>query len=184
MLACNHRTLDLQVAFIRCEDAAVDVAFSRTPNIVYIHEKWLDFRTIHMHLECLVGLSAEPPSDEFFCDHVVEELYKRVVVVVFKEVEQLWLTQPMQDRSVSSLSQKCWTKLCQMPRMIRTVPVENGLGILVSWLDGVSRVVSEIYGSQFVYRVVLHDTCCSDQLSQVLYTKSQLSFLLQEIEYC
>lgn len=169
LLAHDHRTREIQVVFVCCEDAEVDMAFNHMANTLYLHEKWLDFQRVHVDSECPVWLSSEPSSDGFFCDHVVEELYKRAVVMIFKEVEQLWLSQSDHVRSVRSLFQRSRTKLRQMPRMIRTVPVEQGVGILVSWLDGESKAVSEVYGSQFMYQVVLHSSGCSDRLGQLLY---------------
>jgi hypothetical protein len=78
LLTSDPRTKDIRVHFCHREDVKIDLAFSNEEMVLYVHSKWLEVEMAHTHQVC--PAKSELTDEVFFCDHVVEELYRRAIM--------------------------------------------------------------------------------------------------------
>jgi hypothetical protein len=114
-----------------------------------------------------VELLGRHDSEGFFCDHVVEELYKRATMAICYPIEGL-----PQAELLQKLFRQGREKIREMPTMIRTTPVEGSTSLRVSWNNGYTRLFSEIYGPRVKYLLVLHGTACIAEAEKLIYRES------------
>jgi hypothetical protein len=172
LLAADPATRHTRVIYVRCDGSKANLAFLKERNVIYVHERWLDFWRAHSGLECTVAQLSRGEPETLFCEHVVEALYKRAMIAICPPLESPQQIQLRQLEPLQVLFARSGEKLREMPRMIQTCLVEGSRSLRVSWNDGYSRGFSRDYGSRIEYLVVLHQIGCLAEAEKLLYNKS------------
>lgn len=172
LLAAEQHTQQIRIVYVSSESETTNAAYLKERNTLYIHERWLDFNRAHNGSECAALCVSRASDEHFFCDHVVEELYKRIIALIWSPFEILANVPSQQAEPLHVLLQRCRERLREMPRMIQTHSIEGANNSLrVSWDDGHSRAFSRIYGSRVQYMVVLHATTCLENHTALVHMK-------------
>ncbi|KAL4961378.1 uncharacterized protein BDV14DRAFT_203829 [Aspergillus stella-maris] len=166
LMALDPRTATIKVVFVRCDIHTVDLAYSEKENMLYVHEKWLELPTAPSLEELEVSLHLGP--DAFFCQHMVEKLYRRTLAIVFKQSSE---TQAAHDHT--ALLELSHQKLRQMPRMIEASLAEGDTAVRISFYTGHSHAFVMLLGARVHYLVALHITGCSELATDLIYRKSR-----------
>jgi hypothetical protein len=177
-LALHPKTQDVTVEYVHGAGTDVDMLFSREEKRLKVHEKWLDFNEVHETAPCEVSRVAtvrDSRLDTFACDHIVEGLHELAVDAI---IETLDLGQSEANSLRRSLRHEVREKLRQMPRMITVACTERPHELAVSWTDGESELIRELYGSDITYYVVMHrETLCSQQRTDLLHQNGKYTYL-------
>jgi hypothetical protein len=135
----DKRTQNTRIIYV-CDDNKTNLAYLKERNLLYVHEKWLDFSRVHSSSECAVTLVSDGDSQGFFCDHVVEELYKRAIMAICHPIDGLRQNFPKQAESLQLLLRQSRDKIHEMPTMVQTTPVYGATSLRVSWNDGYTEL--------------------------------------------
>ena len=77
-MAMYKQTEHVRIHFVQSDISDVEVAFDAHHHALKIHQKWLDFDTLHRHYPCrhVVPGNTAGQGAVFFCDHIIEELLR------------------------------------------------------------------------------------------------------------
>ncbi|KAL4862107.1 hypothetical protein BDV12DRAFT_203355 [Aspergillus spectabilis] len=164
LLTLNPRTATIRVVFVHCDLHTVDLAYSAEENMLYVHEKWLWLPT-PFNLEEPEG-SLHMGQDAFICQHVVKEIYRRTLAIVFSQNSGLRL-----PHDLGPLLETSYQKLRQMPRMIEASVVEEDTALRISFYTGHSHAFVALNGSRVHYLVALHKAGCSNIVADLVYRR-------------
>lgn len=170
LLALDSSTQKTTVIFIRCATNVVDVAYQGDKKLLYVHEKWLHAPESHQGVP---GPAKLQPGD-FIGQHLVEDLYRRAVAIIWQQAIDMQSTDRLHQSSkclqqVLLLSQQ---RLHQMPRCIQVIPAANEKTVTVSFYTGHTLLFINLCGSKIFYLVVLHGTECAAEMAQLVYSSS------------
>lgn len=79
-MALDVRIRDLELGFKSGTNTELDLLFEESE--ILVNEKWLDFYSSHDRMPCWLSrrvASRDVNSDSFFCNHVMNNLYKLVL---------------------------------------------------------------------------------------------------------
>jgi len=170
-LQLYHQTASIRLLYVDVDDRDVDLAFDSEGRILYVHAKWLYLHSSHRVSDCtaLRSMAGQHP-ESFFCDHVADELYQSAIQIITHELEEVRATVlELPPRAISHTRDR--TR--QMPRGVRATPADRGVGIVVTWTDGVSRQVSCLPDEERWCRVTLHHQASCDALTALLLHETE-----------
>ncbi|EED22713.1 conserved hypothetical protein [Talaromyces stipitatus ATCC 10500] len=70
-----------KIEFVESRNVNVEMVFDPGENSLKVHNQWLDYGAMHTKYRC----RSIVPKDSFVCDHIVEELVRGVMGVIFKK---------------------------------------------------------------------------------------------------
>jgi hypothetical protein len=78
------------IMFVCCDAHTIDLAYQAEEDVLYVYEKWLhtpapDPPALPLSIERTIMVNI------FACQHVVEELYRRALTMVFGQPDRMWL---------------------------------------------------------------------------------------------
>ncbi|KAL2848982.1 hypothetical protein BJX68DRAFT_276168 [Aspergillus pseudodeflectus] len=164
LLMLHPSTAGVRVVFVRCDAHTVDLAYQAEEDILYVHKKWL-------HTPA-PDPPALPPSiertttvDVFACQHVVEELYRRALTMVFGQPDGM-----RSGPSIWQLLQIAQQKLRQMACIVQVLRTDVARTLQVSFYTGHSLAYVDFHGAQSRYLVVLHAAGCLSAKDNLVYS--------------
>lgn len=82
-------TMNIGVRFVDSIDNDIKVVMiEQVTTTLEISRKWLDYRAIHKHYPCKVSsIHPDEPENFFYCDHIIESLYKFSIERLFGDSE-------------------------------------------------------------------------------------------------
>jgi hypothetical protein len=175
-LSLDERTRGLQLVFKNGSTADLDLLLDGA-NLM-INERWLDFNASHQKVPCWLSSSVVTTrnSVNFFCDHVITELYNLTLMELDKTTNMSGHG-PVLNEGLLRL--KVAENLRQMPRMVESARTRNSGEILVNWTDPESNYAAILHGLDFKCRVTLHRvSTCSKKKDDLLASDGGLFFFL------
>lgn len=170
-LSSDQRTILDLVRFVQSSSTEIDLHYQMNQNrqlvnILRIHEKWLDYQQIHKSFPCaLTSLEVSTEIGEtHVCNHIVEELYSLALMEIFPAK---FGSNVNHDQEIQKLRHRARFMLDQTPRMVEITRTENARGLMVTWTDEESRLISEKCEPEF--HVILHDGAeCSASRNDII----------------
>lgn len=172
------QTDPVRVVFVHADHDAASLVYSADEATLYVQDRWLNVHGAHRDSDCATLRLVTPPDREqdYFCDHVVEELYGLAIDLISHEHQTLH--RPFQ--LPSHARDHVRDRLRQMPRMVQATPSPRG-GIRVTWTDGEPAAWAQLYGAQIRFRVSLHEENCDrDPAHRLLHHEPQSSAETEE----
>jgi hypothetical protein len=115
----------------------------------------LDFDATHCRYSCRDALpNMAGPYALFFCDHIVEELIRRALPIIFR-------TAPMSRATENRVVRQIRHRLRYMPHSITSTQLFPVKGLMISWEDNEIESFRKSCRSQLVYHVVLYEERCT-----------------------
>jgi hypothetical protein len=161
------------IVFVECDDQQANTAFLKYTNTLFVHEKWLDFWRAHQGFPCEVSDLSQAETEDFFCRHLAEELYKRAILAIAGVTD---MSKPVMTSNTPPLQlpfRRSREKIREMPTMIRTTLGPLAGSLSVSWSDGYSLAFARKFGLQLEYLVVLHGLRCAERAYQLVYREAE-----------
>ena len=158
-----------EIRYVRCADSKTNLTYLKDQNLLLVHHKWLDFWSAHRGSPCEVSETSQKEIEEFFCEHLVEELFKRAIVAMHSSSE---LMDPRHSQPLQFALRQINQKIHDMPTEIQIIRGQGSLQ--VSWNDGYTRAFSKRFGSTVEYLVVLHSEACQGQMLRLVYENDQV----------
>lgn len=165
-LSLDPRLKNIEIQFVEGGQTHIDLLYQAYRRVLRIHQKWIDVVQAHQHSTCeVVAFPKNSPAyeDEFLCDHVSEDLLE---LVVYEVRGSLKLT----PADSATLRQKARSCIRSMPRRVTVKATSRADELEVCWVGNESGIVSETYGADIQYLVVLHrSSTCEERKDQLLH---------------
>ncbi|KAJ5666551.1 uncharacterized protein N7477_008999 [Penicillium maclennaniae] len=84
-MALSENTKYIRVFFIHIHNSTIDTFFDLEQQVLKIHHRWLDFDATHRrypYRDALPNIAG--PYAPFFCDHIIEELIRKALPIIFR----------------------------------------------------------------------------------------------------
>lgn len=183
-LLLSEHTKSLGVVFVDCGHSDLDVLFEANSNQIKIHKKWLDYHVIHKEHPCRISACGwREPDDYFYCGHIVEKLYRRLI----EELGSSKSTDPVTKKQWEKMNQTVREKLDEMPRMVKIKPPSQPSttwSLDVSWECELPNSILRRLRGKLQYKVVLHSEECVARSDQLLYREGKYLPLTVSNDHC
>jgi hypothetical protein len=150
------------VQFIQSHKSAPDVFFDRQQGVLKVHQRWLDFTSMHGTAPCRDLLSNEvnDQSASFFCDHVIEDLLRLVLPTLCRPFIMAKVAENKILLNIRNM-------LRYMPHSIEVIQTSQGL--VITWEDNETSSFRKYPTPKDLYHVILHEENCTDGRSGLLH---------------
>ena len=167
-LQLDSRLKIIDLRFVKGGNTQIDLLYDSGNRILRIHEKWTSFDKTHessRHPACetqAFGQHFSTYGNEFFCDHVVEDLVERVLHEIHGS-----LGLALAESRI--LRHKTRSSIRAMPRKVAVKITDNANELEVCWIGNESGVVAQRCGAEILYLVTLHmSSTCEAKKGQLL----------------
>lgn len=159
-----------RVIYVQFKDNLPNLAYSKKDDILYVHEKWLDFKRAHGTSRCEISEIGDATADSF-CDHVVDDMFKSAVLAVRRPIDPPYQIMVKDVQSLQGLIRKCKVKTREMPYNVQITRGTTRDSLRVTWKDSYTRAFAERFGSFVTYLVILHGAACILEAHRLWYRK-------------
>lgn len=175
-LAVFPRTAHVQVQFIQSDKGSPDAFFDLQQGVLKVHQRWLDFTSMHGTAPCRDLLSNEmnDQSASFFCEHVVEDLLKIVLPT-------MWKPSIMAKVAENIILLNMRNMLRYMPHSIEVIQASQGL--VITWEDNETSSFRKYPTPKALYHVVLHEENCIDGRIGLLHGDAGMCSLVIDLSH-
>ncbi|OQD94904.1 hypothetical protein PENSOL_c023G00732 [Penicillium solitum] len=162
-LAMYKQTEHMSIHFIHSDISDIEVAFDANRHALKIHQKWLEFDTLHRQHACrdVVPDNKAGQDAMIFCDHVIEELLR----ISLATISSILL---ISFHNKSEMMREVRHRLRLMPHSIDLKQSLPGM-LMVTWEDNETELFRRHYGPRVTYHVVLHGETCVGSESELLH---------------
>jgi hypothetical protein len=154
-LAVLPQSAHVQLQFVRSENSAPAVFFDSQRGLLKVHQRWLDFASMHGKAPCRDLLSCESNDQKrtFFCEHIIEELLKLALPTMFKPLGIPRAAETQILRTIRNM-------LRYMPHNIEVVRTSQVGCLMVTWEDNETESFRKHFAPKDLYHIVLHEEKC------------------------
>lgn len=178
-MALSEDTKLIEVSFIHIYDNTIDAFFDLEHQALKVHHRWLDFDAMYHKYPCrdLLPNNMAGADAPFFCDHIIEELLRKALPIIFR-------TAPMSRTTKNGILRRIRHRLRHIPHSIMLKQMPQIKGLVVTWEDNETESFRKSCRSRVAYYVVLHEERCASARSELLYGDAGKSVSSEKLESC
>lgn len=169
-MALYDSTKHIEVSFVDAPDTSIDTFFDLEHQVLKVHHRWLDFDVMHHKYPCRDHLpdNMAGPNAPFYCDHIIEELLRKVLPTIFRLA-------PMTRAAENGVIRQIRQRLRHMPHSITLGRKAQINGLTITWEDNEMESFRKAYRSRVGYHVVLHEERCASTRLELLHGDARKS---------